>query len=679
VQALVGTFIKTFQRALTIEIDAMRRRSGAGAEVRLTDARALDSSQPSARLYTFKLLESGDRLAPHTDAMLTHAAGDARVTIVAIDDNRITLASRDQIVLDAAPYTLSVTPWFLLEKLQNALLRLLDMQDPCVASALRLFGKIEVQRLPQPVRLDHRQLNESQQRAIHLCLDTDLAFIWGPPGTGKTTTLGHIVAELLAHDQRVLITSTTNAAVDQVLARLAEQPDTRPYFERGQVVRIGPAQGQTFGAGLAEVTARHSGSLREQIARLEERCARLEQHIQQCVLLGATLAATTQPLQLDLFHAGQPARAVDLSPVFSARYSRALRHLTVAQQAALVERRKRRAELLVVGYRERIAQCRHEFSAREAGVVQQARIVLTTTTTLYVNPLLEDARFDVVIVEEAGMTILPALFFCACLARHKIIAVGDPKQLPAIVQSDNDFARKYLGQNIFDVTIKDLAASDIVVMLDTQYRMHPAIGGLVSRLFYAGQVRDAESVRDRALLAAKPPYPGAPLVVVDTAGWTTCSTHQGQFSRFNRATAKLCAELAVEAARSGIASVGIITPYAEQSRLIRDLLSRFPAEASAVECRTVHRFQGSERDMIILDTVDTAPYAPGVLLAGVGPYASSGNLVNVSISRARGKLIIVADVAYFRKSAPTVPITQTLDQALLAGLYVALPQDGGVA
>lgn len=116
-QALLSTFIKTFGRALHIEIDAMRRRSGPAAETRLTDARALDASRPDARVYAFRLLESGSRLAPHTDATLAHATGEARVTIVAIDDEQVTLASRDQVALDAAPYTLSVTPWFLLEKL----------------------------------------------------------------------------------------------------------------------------------------------------------------------------------------------------------------------------------------------------------------------------------------------------------------------------------------------------------------------------------------------------------------------------------------------------------------------------------------------------------------------------------------------------------------------------------
>lgn len=62
--------------------------------------------------------------------------------------------------------------------------------------------------------------------------------------------------------------------------------------------------------------------------------------------------------------------------------------------------------------------------------------------------------------------------------------------------------------------------------------------------------------------------------------------------------------------------MAIITPYVEQSRSIRRLLRAGPELSGKVECRTVHRFQGGERDMVILDTVDAEPLPPGILLAG---------------------------------------------------------------
>ena len=50
------------------------------------------------------------------------------------------------------------------------------------------------------------------------------------------------------------------------------------------------------------------------------------------------------------------------------------------------------------------------------------------------------------------------------------------------------------------------------------------------------------------------------------------ATQEGGFSRYNESTARLCAELAVQAVHDGIDSVAIITPYVEQSRRIRRLL-----------------------------------------------------------------------------------------------------------
>jgi superfamily I DNA and/or RNA helicase len=97
--------------------------------------------------------------------------------------------------------------------------------------------------------------------------------------------------------------------------------------------------------------------------------------------------------------------------------------------------------------------------------------------------------------------------------------------------------------------------------------------------------------------------------------------------------------------RSGQASIAVITPYAAQASEIRRLLGARRI-GDVVECSTIHRFQGRECDVVIIDLVDAAPMRPSALIA------DAPNLLNVSISRARGKLVIVADVAYFASMAP---------------------------
>jgi superfamily I DNA and/or RNA helicase len=354
--------------------------------------------------------------------------------------------------------------------------------------------------------------------------------------------------------------------------------------------------------------------------------------------------------------------------MFSARRAAALAAQPATRQREAIDLRLRRLETVAELGQIRLADLSRQLRDGESALVHNARVVMATMTNVYLSSLLSGDRFDAVIVEEAGMAILPTLFYCAALARSQVIIVGDPRQLPPIVQSSADYVYRAMGRSIFEVTIPDPHHSDIVVMLDTQYRMHPTIGNLISDLFYEGRLRHGENTRERQHLADKQPFAGSPLVVIDTESRTTCATPTGSYSRFNERTAQTSVELAVEAARNGVESVAIITPYVEQSRLIRQQLTRFPAEAARIECRTVHRFQGSERDVVIIDTVDTAPLTPGVLLAGRTPTSSAPNLINVSLSRARGKLIIISDVGYFEKHAPHSVLNVVLHRAMQDGL-----------
>ncbi|MBT5611397.1 MAG: ATP-binding domain-containing protein [Lentisphaerae bacterium] len=143
-------------------------------------------------------------------------------------------------------------------------------------------------------------------------------------------------------------------------------------------------------------------------------------------------------------------------------------------------------------------------------------------------------------------------------------------------------------------------------------------------------------------------------------------------SRQNETTAALCCALVREALGAGTDSIAVITPYVAQARLIREHLREDGLGDTGVQCSTVHRFQGNERDIVILDTVDATPFRPGILLAGEGPHGSALNLLNVSISRARGKLVVLADVSYFRDRAPDAPISQLLQLASEQGTTVRL-------
>jgi superfamily I DNA and/or RNA helicase len=224
-----------------------------------------------------------------------------------------------------------------------------------------------------------------------------------------------------------------------------------------------------------------------------------------------------------------------------------------------------------------------------------------------------------------------------------------------------------MGRNIFEVAVSEPLSSPLVAMLDVQYRMHPVIGKLVSDLFYSGRLKHGGDMAMRERIADLEPYSGAPLVVLDTVGRTTCRQRSGGQSRLNVTTADVCVDLAIRAVRSGVGSVAVITPYVDQARAIRALLKERCADLQGIECSTVHRFQGQESDLVIMDTVDADPMKPGVLLSERGPRSSAQNLINVAISRARGKLVIVADVRYFELRATAGVVTSMITRALAVG------------
>ncbi len=673
-RALTQQFVHSFQKAIHLEMAAMREQLGPYEVPVSIPTQVGTPAEGESRLYEVTATGASDKLVLNGECTLVHDAGEALVTIASIDGDRLTLRCDSDFPPNSSSWTLVIYPWFLYERLLLALEALPASPDFHASSAMTLFGKLAPVLGRTPNVFSAPGLNASQQRAVQLCSDSNVAFVWGPPGTGKTRTISHIVIELLAQGHRVLLTSTTNAAIDQALAVLATHPLAQDYMQSGRIVRVGQTSAETFGASLAEVVKRQNEALRQQLDRLRQRNRPVAGQIQKCEKALLTLKGAASGHQLDMFvklpddalHSG------DLSGIFTPRLAHHILTLMPDRKRAVIERRRRRLERAQTLYQTHIRACVEKLSDKENRVMDNARVVLATMTNMYISKLLIAQPFDVVIVEEAGMAVLPTLFYCAGLAAKKVIAVGDPRQLPPIVLSRTPYVQQAMGRNIFDVTVPEPDRSEVVVMLDTQYRMHPTIGLLVSELFYDGKLASDQSTLLRSETASRHPYPGHPLVVVDTAGTTQCTRSKGSFSRSNRQTAEVCVRLAAAAVADGIESIAIITPYAQQSRLISGLLAESAIPEGLVECRTVHRFQGNERDLVIMDTVDTMPEKPGVLLAGRKGSSSAPHLLNVSISRAKGKLVIVSDVDYFRSQAAGSAIDQVLSAAVRDGERVTL-------
>jgi len=668
--ALLARFVRTFQQAIREEMTAMRERLGS-FEVPLRAGSLLGFDDELGRgRYRFELSGPADKLMAGMDCSLRVAGAEHLVSLDSLDRATLIVRANRLITLGAGDAVLVVYPWFLYEKLEARLGELRGDRHE-LERALALFGKLPHVRTERPLALPHPELNPSQRRAVELCSQSSLAFLWGPPGTGKTLTMAHVVEELLAQGKRLLVLSTTHAAVDQALGQMAARPSLAAAIGRGELLRLGHTEADTHGAATREVLARLHGGVAATVDRARTRLRQLEAPLRRAQELEARLKEHPASAQTSLFDRGRDdrLRAPELFELFGRGHAARVAARPAPLQARSVARRATRLRRLRELLLRRIAHANRELAAREARLLTDARAVLTTLTAAYFSPPLEGQRFDVVLVDEASMAVLPSLFYAACLAREKTLMVGDPRQLPPIVQSSSPRVRQAMGRSIFEVTVPEPETSEVVVMLDTQYRMHPEIGDLVSQLFYSGRLRHGAGTELRAAIAACAPYPGRALVVVDTGGRTRCTTRPGSYSRINEESAALCAQLATDAVATGMGSIAIITPYADQAREIRKQLDRLGSDGARIECSTVHRFQGHERDMVIFDTVDAPPLRPGVLLSGRGEDSHAANLINVSLSRARGKLVVVSDVDHFRSLAP-----ESLVNSLnAAGTHVPLP------
>src|SRR5699024_174257 len=90
---------------------------------------------------------------------------------------------------------------------------------------------------------------------------------------------------------------------------------------------------------------------------------------------------------------------------------------------------------------------------------------------------------------------------------------------------------------------------------------------------------------------------------------------------------------------------------------------------------TVHRFQGSQRDIIMVDTVSGASKSLGSFFTGVGLDSDTCRLLNVALSRARQHLVVVANVAHLAGSLkPTSEVHQLLEH-MQHHAQLVLPDD----
>lgn len=76
--------------------------------------------------------------------------------------------------------------------------------------------------------------NKSQKKSVEAAIKNNISIIEWPPGTGKTTTILSIVANMIYENKKVVVVSKNNSAINNVFDELSKIPITECFIRLGK-------------------------------------------------------------------------------------------------------------------------------------------------------------------------------------------------------------------------------------------------------------------------------------------------------------------------------------------------------------------------------------------------------------------------------------------------------------
>jgi len=327
-------------------------------------------------------------------------------------------------------------------------------------------------------------------------------------------------------------------------------------------------------------------------------------------------------------------------------------HSTILSEKSILDKKYNQISRLIVDIKQKIEDL-------QKSILSSARVVGSTVTKAFISKDIF-TNFDVVIVDEASMVMLPALYYVAGLSSEKVIISGDFKQLPPIVPTNEREIKEAIGIDIFNSAgIEDKINTGVetsnIVMLKEQYRMDDKICSIVSNPIYEGKLFTSSN---RTSNSKEIPISGlgGKITIIDTSSVNPYCNNDPFNSKYNLlhalAIRELCSKLLIKKFISSESSVGVITPYAAQSKILKRLFKEEPF--SAISVGTVHRFQGDEKETIIIDITDSIgqDYA-GIFLQSENSNDGGSKLFNVALTRAKENVIVFANLNWLNHKLPS--------------------------
>jgi uncharacterized protein len=285
--------------------------------------------------------------------------------------------------------------------------------------------------------------------------------------------------------------------------------------------------------------------------------------------------------------------------------------------------------------------------------------VVGGTAFLFSRPELAGA-FDTLVVDEAGQVSLANLLGMARCARN-IVLVGDPRQLPQVVQGAHPGDA---GLSCLEGLLAGHATvpSDRGILLPVTRRMHPDLCRFVSEQVYEGRVASHPDTARQRVSGTRWPGAGAHLVEVPHEG--NAQVSQEEIAAIRAAIADLVGGSWTDRDGNtrplGEGDILVVAPYNAQVNALRAALPE------RVRVGTVDKFQGQEAPVCLVSmtasSIEEVPRGMGFLF--------SLNRINVAVSRAQALALVFA--------APRLLETRcaTVEQVRLVNTLCALREAG---
>ncbi|MDD7638330.1 MAG: AAA domain-containing protein [Clostridiales bacterium] len=539
--------------------------------------------------------------------------------------------------------------------------------------------------------------NNSQYKAVKSAMENQISVIQGPPGTGKTQTILNIIANILMQGKTVQIVSNNNSATENVYEKLSS-----PKYNLGFVAAtLGSSENKKIFVKQQDVNYPDFSSwkIEEKQSALQKNISEKSMRLRDVFDKQERLACLRQEhaqlaTELEYFNQYVEESDVDTDSIRFKKKLSSKQWMAMWQECQIISEEKQKIGILfkikaffrygitdtnfykqdiskvittfqAMYYRTKQVELTKEIEeiekylnsvnkdllddlcsqsmtilkdklARKYEGNQKRRIfneddlwkepydvleeypVILSTTFSSRSSLNTEVVYDYLIMDEASQVDIATGALALSCARNVVI-VGDTKQLPNVVTEDIKTKAKaifdsfninegYQFTKSFLQSILDVMPNVTQTLLREHYRCHPKIINFCNQKFYRGELMIMTTDKgEEDVLAVVKTVPG---------------NHER--NHYSQRQIDVIKNEIIPKYVSDTEETGIIAPYKNQVEALE-------REIKDIDAATVHKFQGKEKETIIISTVDDE----------ISDFADDPYLINVAVSRAKKKLLLV--------------------------------------